>query len=57
MFDSIEELLGITQDSDNVIIMGDFNAVVGEGKYKQIVGKHRLGTRNNRGERLVSFCK
>lgn len=32
MHDSIEKLLGIAQDNDNVIIMGDSNAVVMEGK-------------------------
>ncbi|XP_008184879.1 craniofacial development protein 2-like [Acyrthosiphon pisum] len=57
MYDSLDELLGISRDSDNVIIMGDFNAVVGEGQDNQIIGKHGLGTRNNRGERLVNFCK
>jgi len=56
-YDFIEELLGIIEDSDNVIIMGDFNAVVVERKDKQTVDKHGLETRNNRGEKLVSFCK
>jgi len=55
MYDSIEELLRITQDSDNVIFMGDFNAVVEEGKDKQIVGKHGLGTRNLQEQILKPF--
>ncbi|XP_025414188.1 craniofacial development protein 2-like [Sipha flava] len=55
--DLLDELLGITRDNDNVIIMGDFNAVVGEGQDNQIIGKYGLGTRNSRGERLVNFCK
>lgn len=37
--------------------MGNFNAVVGVGKDNQMIGKHGLGTRNIRGERLVNFCK
>lgn len=57
MYDSLDELLGITRDNDNVIIMGDFNAVAGEGQDNQIIGKYGLGTRNIRGERLVNFCK
>jgi hypothetical protein len=57
VYDSLDELLGISRNSDNVIIIGDFNAVVGEGKDNQIIGKHGLGTRNIRGERLVNFCK
>ncbi|XP_050424191.1 craniofacial development protein 2-like [Adelges cooleyi] len=57
VYDSLDELLGITRDSDNVIIMSDFNAGKGEGQDNQIVGKHGLGRRNIRGERLVNFCK
>lgn len=47
MYDYIDELLGINQNSDNVIIMGDFNVAVGEGKDNQIVGKRGLRTKNN----------
>jgi len=57
VYDSLDELLGITRDNDNVIIMGDFNAVDGEGQDNQIIGKYGLGTRNIRRERLVNFCK
>src|SRR6476469_9392755 len=37
--------------------MGDFNEVVGEGKEDRVVGKFRLRKRNDRGERLIEFCK
>src|SRR6478609_4250601 len=37
--------------------MRDFNAVVGEGKEGRVVGKFGLGNRNDRGERLIEFCK
>ena len=37
--------------------MGDWNAVVGEGEPDECVGQNGLGERNNRGERLVEFCK
>ena len=37
--------------------MGNCNAVVGEGKEDRVVGKFGLGKRNDRGERLIEFCK
>src|SRR6478609_9107741 len=37
--------------------MGDFNAVVGEGKEDRVLGKFGLGKRNDRGERLIEFGK
>src|SRR6478609_9737692 len=37
--------------------MGDFNAVVGESKEDRVVEKFGLEKRNDRGERLIEFCK
>ena len=37
--------------------MEDFNAVVGVGKEDRVVGKFGLGKRDDRGERLIKFCK
>lgn len=40
--------------------MGDFNAKVGHTEndedIREIVGKHGLGSRNDRGERIIGFC-
>jgi len=47
----------LTKGEDNLIIMGDWNAVVGEGVDGQAVGHYGLGVRNDREERLVDFCK
>ena len=41
---------------DILIIMGDFNAKVGQQSMPPLVGKHGLGTMNEAGERLVDFC-
>ena len=57
MYDKMEELIDKQTGSDNMIIMGDFNAVVGEGREDSMVGKYGLGSRNEREERLVKFCK
>jgi len=43
--------------NDNLIVLGDWNAVVGEGQEGDAVGKYGLGVRKNRGQRLIEFCK
>src|SRR6476661_7368130 len=57
LYDQLEEILGKQKGTDNVIVMGDFNAVVGEGKEDRVVEKFGLRKRNDRGERLIEFCK
>ena len=37
--------------------MGDYNDKVGKGKKEDTVGYFGLGTRNERGERLIKFCE
>ena len=37
--DQLEEILGKQKGTDNVIVVGDFNAVVGKGKEDRVVGK------------------
>jgi len=36
---------------------GDWNCIIGEGQDEKEVGAFGLGTRNERGERLVEFCR
>src|SRR6476619_5928862 len=55
--DQLEEIFGKQKGTDNVIVMGDFNAAIGEGKEDRVVGKFRLRKRSDRGERLIEFCK
>jgi len=38
------------------LVIGDWNAVVGEGKKDMFVGHYGLGYRNDSGEKL-EFCK
>ena len=37
--------------------MGDWNAVVGEQREGQIAGSYGLGSRNDRGDKLIEFCR
>ena len=43
--------------TDVLIVMGDFNAKVGDQKYGEIIGNFGLGDRNESGTRLLHFCE
>ncbi|KAL4131689.1 hypothetical protein QTP88_008968 [Uroleucon formosanum] len=57
IYEKIEELISLTNSKENLIIMGNWNSIVGENTDRREVGKYRLGTRNKRGDRLVEFCR
>ena len=55
-YDQLEEILRRQKGTDYVVVMGDMNAVVGEGREGSVVEEFGLGKRNERGERLIEFC-
>ena len=58
LYDTIEEILEEDGKGDtNSIIQGDWNSVVGDLSYRNIVGSHRLGRRNHRGQMPIDFCE
>jgi len=57
MYDAIEEIINTHGRRGNLIIMGDWNSVIGEGRDGIEVGKYGLGRRNERGSKLVEFCR
>lgn len=57
IYEQLEEVLMKVKEDDNLIIMGDWNAVVGEGTVDNCVGKYGLGNMNARGNRLIEFCR
>ena len=57
LYDEIEMLLEAEKRNDNIIITEDWNAVVGEGKDGNEIASYGLGSRNDRGEKMVEFCK
>ena len=58
LYSQVQLLLDKIPSRDFVFIMGDFNARVGglHTTYPNHVGKHTIGSSNERGERLASFC-
>ncbi|XP_025414509.1 craniofacial development protein 2-like [Sipha flava] len=54
MYNILEELIERIHHKDNLIIMGDFIAMVENLNDSDAVGKYGLGTRDDRG---VNFCK
>lgn len=57
VYDEIEELMNKGKGREYVAIVGDWNAVVGEGREEKAVGPYGLGSRNERGSILADFCK
>jgi len=57
MYAGIEELMKHTKPQDNLIVMGYFNAIVGEGREGRELGDFGLGMRNTRRKRIVSPTK
>ena len=56
-YDNIEDQIKLQKQWNYIVLVtGDFNAKVGEDKFKDICGPHGLGTLNKRGERLLDFC-
>jgi len=56
-YHQLDEAMSICKSSEMKIVMGDFNAKIGEGRQNQIVGPHGLGVRNERGDVLVEWCE
>ena len=63
--DEVEELYGVIEEileedgkgNTNTIITGDWNSVVGDEPYRNIVGPHGLGRKNHRGQMLINFSE
>jgi len=50
IYKELNDLMNTVKGEENLIILGDFNASVGEGRKSYIVGKYGLGVRNTRGD-------
>lgn len=53
----IKEVMGYIRSGEAVIIMGDWNAKIGDEHQYPITGKYGIGERNERGNDLGDFCR
>ncbi|XP_012942201.1 craniofacial development protein 2-like [Aplysia californica] len=53
--DEINQAKTHCKSQDIVIVMGDFKGKVGTTRHEDIVGPYGLGTRNERGEKLIEW--
>lgn len=57
LYKEIKELMKLVKKREILVVMGDFNAKVGQGRVTDVVGEYGLGERNERGDMLVQFCQ
>ena len=55
LYEIAEEIMG-NSGNDNIIMMGDYNAIVGEENADSYIGKYGLGKKNDRGSMLREFA-
>ncbi|GFS24592.1 craniofacial development protein 2-like, partial [Elysia marginata] len=56
-YECLNETLKQVKSTDIIIILGDFNAKVGNTALSSTMGRHGLGSTNERGESLINFCE
>lgn len=56
-YTDLERLMKQRRKRNVTIVMGDWNAKVGNGRDGGVVGEYGLGSRNERGDRFVQFCR
>jgi len=57
-YEQLQTVINTVSKHDIKLVIGDFNAKVGEGKtgLEELVGKHGVGVRSDNGSRLVDYC-
>lgn len=56
IYEELNNLINAIKGEENLNILGDFNASVGEVRESYIIGKYGLGVKNTRGDTLIEFC-
>ena len=55
-YEEIEKAIKIVKSDEVLIVMGDWNAKVGDEPIPGVMGRFGLGNQNERGQRLQQFC-
>ena len=55
-YEDLQDLLELTPEKDVLVIIGDWNAKVGNQETPGITGTFGLGVQNEAGQRLIQFC-
>ena len=53
----LQQILENVPKKDAILIIGDWNAKVGETEVPGVVGKYGLGKQNETREKLIAFCQ
>ncbi|GFO11189.1 craniofacial development protein 2-like protein [Plakobranchus ocellatus] len=56
-YEEIEKAKAYLKSQDIIIVMGDFNANIGDERIEDVVGASGIGTVNERGSRLNERCQ
>ena len=56
-YEDLDKAMKCLKSQDIKIVMGDFNAKVGSERVENIIGPWGIGEENERGERLIEWCK
>uniref|UniRef100_A0A670I388 Endonuclease/exonuclease/phosphatase domain-containing protein n=1 Tax=Podarcis muralis TaxID=64176 RepID=A0A670I388_PODMU len=57
VYEDLQHLIEMKPKKDVLLIIGDWNAKVGNQKIKGTTGKFGLGEQNKAGQRLIEFCQ
>ena len=56
-YEDLQDLLELTHKKDILLIIGDWNAKVGNQETPGVTGKFDLGIQNEAAQRLIEFCQ
>ena len=57
IYEEIQQAFNQAKSDEIICMMGDMNTKVGSLSHSNIVGNFGSGEKNDRGERLIQFCK